>query len=357
MVASPLPHREHRHLLQFYVAPQWEYGVRLACAGGIMLIGFAIQLLLPDVSIAVRLVSSLPLLLIGNGLLLVRGYNLRPASPPGKRTWEKTTRDRFTRMRALEKEVQKWDESFTDLTCVSGVAALFLVGTFVAVTSLTLASQDTSGTWMPVFVADAVVLLAPHWITGTRRGWRPIALRQTVDALEKALQAIDHYDTPPSEIQPLFEMAAGAERRMPTSARVFIRFPEGPDELLGLQFQVSLNNVQGTNYPYLYAVLVADKKLDLIDQFLTHITRKINNVDRTAQGRRKKGKLTIEASREDDVDVIVIRQHTTKRSGYHTKPAAIRRIARAAWHAAQVPLQSKRKTPRDHGPVDEGFRD
>ncbi|MFV1965019.1 MAG: hypothetical protein ACC628_06320 [Pirellulaceae bacterium] len=43
--------------------------------------------------------------------------------------------------------------------------------------------------------------------------------------------------------------------------------------------------------------------------------------------------LTVEGTPENDVGVIVIRQHTTKTSGYHTKPKAIARIARAAWRS------------------------
>ena len=338
MVASPLPHREHRHLLQFYVAPKLGYGAGLTWSGSLILLGMAMQILLPDVSVVVRLVCSLPLLLVGNLLLLVQGYNLRPEPARGKRTWEKTTPERFARLRELEQEVRQWDESFTDLTCPSGVVALLVMAAAVGLVAMVLSQSAAASDWGPVFVADAIVLLAPHWITGTRRGWRPVALRQTVDALQQAMAVIHTFPSPHCEIQPLFEVAEKGDRRMPTNARVFVRFPDGPTALLGLQFQVTLNNVQGTNYPYLYAVLVADKQLQLIDVYLDAIRQQIATVDRTARGERKRGRLTIESSREADVDVIVIRQATTKTSGYHTKPAAIRRIAQAAWHAALVTM-------------------
>ena len=41
--------------------------------------------------------------------------------------------------------------------------------------------------------------------------------------------------------------------------------------------------------------------------------------------------LTVEPSSESDVEVIVIRQKTTKTSGYHTDGLAVRRIAQTAW--------------------------
>ena len=51
MVASPLPDRDRRHLLQFYIAPKMDYLPRLLWAGGCMLTGFAIQLWWPFQSV------------------------------------------------------------------------------------------------------------------------------------------------------------------------------------------------------------------------------------------------------------------------------------------------------------------
>ncbi len=337
MVASPLPDREHRHLLQFFVAPKMDYGTRLGWAGLLILAGFGFQLLVPIDSVVTLLIGSLPLLLTGNLFLLVRGYNLRPTQSLRKGDWEKTTRDRFAKMRQLEREVKHWDESFTDLTCGSGVVAFILLAIVVGAVGLVLANSLTARFWTPVFVADAIVLLLPHWITGTRRGWRPVALRQTIDALETALRTIDKFDSPSCQIQPLFEMAGKGERQVPIGARVFIRFPDGPSGLLGLQFQVALNNVQGTNFPYLYAVIVAEEGFGLLKQFQTPIKQQ-------AQGgsvrHKKKGGLTVESNREEEVEVIIIRQRTTKTSGYHTKPPAIRHIALAAWQGMETILAS-----------------
>jgi hypothetical protein len=237
----------------------------------------------------------------------------------------------------MEREVKRWDESFTDFTCVSGFVSLVLVAGGVAVIFLVLQSSSDLRFWAPIFVADAVVLLLPHWLTGTRRGWRPVALRQTIDALEIAMSAIDRFEAPPCQIQPLFEVAERRERQVPVNARVFVRFPDGPSDFLGMQFQVALNNVQGTHYPYLYAVLVARQGFGLIDQHLATI----RNLAKSGTS-KKQSRQTIESSREDDVEVIIIRQHTTKKSGYHTKPAAVRQIALTAWRSAEHVLQSHR---------------
>jgi len=342
VVASPLPDRERRHLLQFYLLPKLSYIPRLGWAGILILAGLAVQLLVPSSSMPTLLICSLPLLLAGNLLLLVRGFNLKPEHMRRRGEWEKTTRDRFLRMREMENEVRRWDETATDLTCATGVISALLLAIGVAFVVIVLAASPSTRFWAPLFAVDAGVLLIPHWITGTRRGWRPVALRQQIDALEFALAGVDQFAQPACQIQPMFEMTGKGDRRMPINARVLIRFPDGPEDFYGVQIQVTLNDVQGTKYPYLYAVLVARKPLKLVDRHLAAV-RKLAKTPTDSEpsfwggilGGKKGGRLTIESSHDKDVDVIVIRQHTTKQSGYHTKPSAITRIVRTAWAAAE----------------------
>ncbi len=318
MAARVLPDRERRHLLQFYVARSMGYRSRLALAGGLIFCGLALQLLLPLDAIPLLFVS-LPLLLAGNVFLLVQGYNLRPSHRMHvEGDWEKTTRDRFREACHLEDKVKSWDQTFADLTCGLGAFMLLLIAGGVALVFFMLAASERTEFWAPVFLADAAVLLIPHWITGTRRGWRPTELIQQVKSLEAALAAIEPFEVPPCQIQPMFQLAGKGANRTPVAARVFIRFPDGPEDFLGIQFQVSLNDVQGTKYPYLYAVIIAKQSFGLLRYHASEIA------DRTSD-------LTVETSTEDDVEVIVIRQHTTKTSGYHTDAADVRKIARATW--------------------------
>ena len=86
-----LPDRERRHLLQFYFFPKWDYYVRLAWAGGLIGVGLLLQLLWMPSSSTPILLLTLPLLLVGTLLLLVRGFNLKPAGQLHEGEWEKTT--------------------------------------------------------------------------------------------------------------------------------------------------------------------------------------------------------------------------------------------------------------------------
>jgi hypothetical protein len=81
-----------------------------------------------------------------------------------------------------------------------------------------------------------------------------------------------------------------------------------------------MNNVQGTQYPYLYAVIIARQSFALHDNYASVI-------------RREAGRLTVESGSEKDVEVLVIRQTTSKTSGYHTDRGAVVRIAAIAWES------------------------
>ncbi|RMF74946.1 MAG: hypothetical protein D6744_14000, partial [Planctomycetota bacterium] len=216
-------------------------------------------------------------------------------------------------------------QTLVDVTCAS-CAFLFLVLAELTVGTAMLidaAGGRAGEMWATICVADAAVLLLPHFVTGTRRGWRPTALRERIESLEIALRVIESFEYPACQIQPMLHVVGG-ERKTPTDARVFIRFPDAPESFLGLQFQVSINNVKGTNYPYLYAVIVARPEFGLM--------RHLSTIDRHCQ------RLLVEPGDESDVDVVVIRQKTTKTSGYHTNATAVRRIARSAWSAVAAIL-------------------
>ena len=326
MSVSALPDRERRHLLQFHVLPRLTYGVRLALACLLVVSGLCLQLLWTDAEPGLILFWTGPLLLSGNLLLLARGYDLRPKEDPADGAWEKSTREQFREAQVLDAKVRGWDETAVDLTCKLG-CALFL-GLLLAILGASFVMHESGRVgrhFAPIFMVDAGLLLIPYWVTGVRRGWRPTALREIIASLETAMRTIELYEEPACQVQPMFLMSGtGAEQR-PKDARIFVRFPDVDESFLGVQFQVSLNDVQGTQYPYLYAVIVAKKEYGLGDHLEVL--------------RRRHFDLTVELGLEEAVDVIVIRRPTTKTSGYHTPARWIRRIATGAWESVNEVLQ------------------
>jgi len=86
---------------------------------------------------------------------------------------------------------------------------------------------------------------------------------------------------------------------------------DAPASFLGVQVQVSINSVQGRSFPYAYAVIVARPEFG---------------------GWNRPGvleapsRIVVERKKEGDVLIAVVRQQTTKQSGYHTDLRAARRL-------------------------------
>jgi len=266
---------------------------------------------------------SLILLLSGNLFLLIRGYNSKPRKMARQTTWEPATLESFQRIPALEKTVQKWDDTAFDISCVSGFFALVgLIVLFVAAIAF-LGQTMPNAPWAGILAIDAAILIIPHWVTGLRRGWRPAVLCQQAKALQSVIDMASQRLEGWGEIVPMLEMAPAEPKPAPVGARLMVRFPKASADFIGIQFQVNLNNVQGTNYPYLYAVVVAKKGFHLL---LPH---------RLQQVKAAAPKLAVETDDAGEVDVIVIRQQTTKNSGYHTNKSAVARIVESTLTAAE----------------------
>ena len=91
---------------------------------------------------------------------------------------------------------------------------------------------------------------------------------------------------------------------IPDDLKFRVDIKDRDKDFLGLYGQVVLNEVQGKSYPYFYVVLVA---------------RRGYGLEATGKGVFRPG-VTTEFKVQDQVEVFVIRQKTTKTSGYHTKP-------------------------------------
>ena len=115
----------------------------------------------------------------------------------------------------------------------------------------------------------------------------------------------------------------GQVGQVPVDVKAAIRFPDGPPGFLGLQMQIAINSVQGSDYPYFYGVLVAQPTFGDL---------------RVAPPPRG---MVVEPSRDADVNVAVVRQATTKKSGYHTDHGAARRILAFALEQAREQLRPR----------------
>ncbi|RJQ48057.1 MAG: hypothetical protein C4534_00270 [Gaiellales bacterium] len=285
-----------RHgLIVFLVWQSLAYGARMTLSILLVLTGLAIQVFTGS------FLTGAPLLLAGNILLLVRGYDNRvdvKGFRPGV-DWQKVERARLDEILRLDEGIRRWDRSVLDVTNLLGAAALLLTALALGAAALLLPSFGR------IIALDAMVLLLPHWFTGIRRILRlpqvvvrAEALAQVLDASDELVSAADTID--------ILMLLKGSEVRVPDDVKFRVSFVGQDPRFLGLYGQVVINTVQGKSYPYFYTVLVAEKGYGLKE---------------TDESFTPPGNIVHEYGTDNEVEFIVVRQKTTRNSGYHTKGA------------------------------------
>jgi len=197
------------------------------------------------------------------------------------------------------------------------------------------------GYW--VFVGlDAVAVLLPHWFTGVREYLKQDKLIIKISLLERMMGEL----SAPSDAQ-VFPMLALAEtaggKQVPEDARLLVKIVGAPQEFYGMQVQVSVNTVQGKDYPYLYCVLIGKAGAKLLrgyEEFLpatdTSFLGSISSFLGLGGGQAK---LVCEPDSRDDVDILVVRQEALRNTGFSTGPAAAAYIVNTCLNIARGLLQ------------------
>jgi len=345
MVRFYQPEREGKYEVRFLIAGL-DYRVRLAIIAACLVFGLVIQVLL---SIALGWVFVLVGAVLGAGRSLENKPRVR-----GKRRWEQVTPDEFQRVLDTADRSRRWARSALNLASWPGVlsflAAVYVVllvaawlgepGRFEPLGGLRVLLDLSERSLSPaqkVWLLDAVALAVPVWFSGFRSAWKPVELVLKVKCLQEAEQCIRGLAPAGLTIIPQMEVTVSRQasskrkrglakpeqdRLLPRDARLQVRFDEAPEQFLGVQVQLSINRV-GQAYPYLYCVLLARQGFGLRER--------LGDVSRVGQE-------VVEYSIEDDVEVVVYRQYTTRQKGYHTNYGARLRIVTGALKLTQQAL-------------------
>ncbi len=294
-----LPGREDRGIVVFWTLPSLAYGARLAVSALLIVSALVLQ------ALSGALLPGVLFLAAGNLLLLVKGYDNRVdfESFQTDAHWERVDVAKLRELKELHTRMRRWDRSVVDVTNPWGLIAFVLVAGALVVWAVA-----TDGLWR-ILAIDAAVLLMPHWVTGVRsilvRPKLLVRIAMIEELLDRAsIRLRDHHVT-------LMMLLSGTETPIPDDVKFKVDVTGRADGFLGLYGQVVINEVQGSSYPYFYVVLVAKDGFGLHQAFRAY---------------RPAEEITKEFKREKSVEVFVIRQHTTKTSGYHTKPDAAFRI-------------------------------
>jgi len=306
--------------ITFKIFPGMPYPIRLALALASVAAGIAVQLS----GVEASRVSSMAALIVGALgvffgilLLMVDSKTNEPKRVRGKKSWERVTEQEYARIKALVKDGKRWArrDAFGANNLVGCLMFLLVaLGLFIAFGALLAEGENRLAR---VLAVDAGLFLLLTFFSGTRKAWAPADLIVKIDALTRVLDRERHQPTPRLKVQPMMEVQKGArDRSLPRDVRLLGTVEKAPEDLIGFQIQCSINRVSNTPYPYVYAVIIARKAFDL----QTRIARYAVSA---------KDLVSFEEA-DDEVDVVVLRQKTTKTSGYHTKDADQDRIVQEA---------------------------
>jgi hypothetical protein len=268
--------------------------------------------------------GGLLLVLAGHLPLWVHGQTTAPggATPTHEDVWAPVEDEWLQRVDLLEKRGERWDVTPWDAS--NGTGCLALAGLLLAIATLALALGTALGpdvTWR--FAVAAPLLLVPQWLNGMRSTWNPSELRKKGEALAVARATVEPLAGGDFDLVPLLALREGRKGHYPVDARLMARpSREDGSGFLGVQFQVAMNNVRGTDYPYLYAVVLGKEGF----RFPSGPGRAtVNGVD-----------TVFEAGESQGVRYRVVRQHADQGGGWHTGPAEIEGIAQTALDQARA---------------------
>jgi len=293
---SIVPSDSERGIVVFRVWPSLDYTPRLALSFGLILLGLAVQFVTETFWVGAVLIFA------GNLFLIVRGYDNRVDYGTLEHDvhWERVEVDRLDSIKDLDRRMRHWDSSALDITNPMG--AVIGIAIFAA---LAIGAIATEG-FARFLLVDALILLVPHWLTGVRSILRKPKLLVRVDTIQAVLDGAAA-DLEPHEVS-LMVLLRGSADAEATQLPEDVKFKVDPaghhPDFLGLYGQVVINDVQGSSHPYFYVVLVAKDPYGL-----AAAARRFQPPENTI----------VEIKRQDHVEVLVIRQRTTKTSGYETK--------------------------------------
>ncbi len=228
--------------------------------------------------------------------------------------------------REFEKLMEKAEESLkishglsVKITIIVVLAILALIFWPIIASSI----RDKNILWG---LFDAAVIFAVVLLSGVVKVWTPPALDRKAVVLYDVLKELEKK----KELSVSPQLLVGSTRKgkqIPVDAKIFAVPENAPAWLIGIQFQVNINRVKNNQYPYFYSVIILKPKTlrELFGIRTTLSTKKRFSHLKEICGVEDRH-LTVEVQPQRDVDVIIIRQSTTRTSGYHTPERRVKMI-------------------------------
>jgi len=266
-------------------------GLRTIASIFLVALGYGFQLAIRNILV------GLPFIIACLILNLIKNVTVKRVQAK-KYTWQEVTLTKIDEVIEQCNKVKKFSSS--NVGCVIGI---FIIIFFIAIFFVPLLHILTNiGFPISATIIDALILFGGLAFSGRRNAWMPHALDIKAKVVKRLSTTKVISSDPVLQAIPYLEIGEGVEGAFPRDTRFMVRFKEVPKEFIGLQGQISINSVKGHAYPYFYVVVIARPGFKLFEKIPKA------TID----------KCVIERKKTSEVDVIVIRQKTTKTSGYHT---------------------------------------
>ncbi len=321
---NPLLSTDQQNIVVFWIWKSLEYWKRMLLGIGCILFGFLIQYFFTSL-----FWLGLPFLLAGSLFFIVRGYDnttdFGTFTPTAE--WEKVDEDKLLEAEQLARQMRKWDRSFIDISNGLGVFTFIIV--FIIGLGLYIYGTSERNYGMIALAFDTAVLFIPLWFTGKRDIMTQPNLLLKIKVFKRLLDDVQE-ETQPHDVE-YFMLLKGKDEqtKVPSDVKLRVKVKDEDPDFLGFYAQIVINSVSGKKYPYCYVVLVAKQGYGLKKAYKRYTPPDTGFLSFFHTEFLK------EFKEEDDVEVFVLRQKTTKTSGYHTKDHDMKNIFLAGLHLTE----------------------
>ncbi len=245
-----------------------------------------------------NILTGLPFIIGGLLLNLVRNFSLKPIRPT-KLEWKEVTPDKINQVEAHCRRLLKLRGG--NWGCV---AIFFLIFFFIFLLPIIKGLFPSIRDEFAIFavVVDSIILFVGLVVCGRRSVWIPNDLDVKIPIIKRMLNLPLLKNDPEIRASPYLEVGETKNGSFPNDVKIFVTFKNAPGDFIGVQGQISINNVKDNRYPYFYCVIIAKPSFGIGSRIKD---TGLKNV-------------TIEYEANSDAEVIIIRQTTTRTSGYHT---------------------------------------
>lgn len=307
--------KEHKgNPVSYRMFPGMPDTIRYVIVAVLLVGGFSIQTQIG------LLVPGIICLLCASLLLMFKGIDKRIFQYKVSETndWVKTERENIQEMMRIVKELRSWDRNIFEISNAYGCLV------FIAVCAVLLAMVLAQVS--EVVVLDVLALFLPFFLSGMlKTDSKPGIMIKIENLIVAATLLREKYSGYEYSYYTLLTPVKNKTKPAPSDIKIKITPPGPSEKFLGIYGQCSLNNVSGVFYPYIYYVIVFKKGFGIKEK-VKSILGNNNNITR---------ELTTTA----DAEVLIIRQTTSRTSGYHTKPKDIINLLEYTLAAYETYLQ------------------